>query len=127
MNWKYGRKNIKEVPEGAEGFVYIIHYENGDYYIGKKSFWSTRRVKVKGQTRRRVIRKESDWRTYRGSSEDAKKRKDIAKLEILHLCGCKGCTLFYEIYEQVVRNVLCDPKALNKNIFLKIFRCYKRL
>ena len=57
-------KVLSEIPEGAVGFVYIIHRENLDIdvsspikYIGKKNFYAQ-----KGK-------KESDWKKYYGSSE----------------------------------------------------------
>jgi hypothetical protein len=121
--WLYKGKPLETPSESLEGFVYKIWYSNGDYYIGKKSFWSVRRLRVAGRSKRRVLRKESDWRSYRGSSVEAKKRKDIEKLEVLHVCRSKICTLYYEAYEQMVHNVLCDSKSLNGNILLKLFKC----
>jgi hypothetical protein len=51
------------------GFVYrIVEISTGREYIGKKQFWSTSRKVVPGKKNRKVTRKESDWKTYTGSS-----------------------------------------------------------
>ena len=56
------------------GFVYCItDLTNNKKYIGKKNFWSTNRLKpLKGKTRKRVVKKESDWIKYHGSNEEVK-------------------------------------------------------
>ena len=67
MKWKLFKDefDIKDF----HGFCYlIINKQTGQKYIGKKSFWSVRRVKVKDRKNRKIIRKESDWKTYTGSS-----------------------------------------------------------
>ena len=74
IQWKYKGKILKEPPEGSEGFIYMITYNDGTKYIGKKSFWSRRRTNVKGKLRKKLVTKESDWVTYRGSSELGKQK-----------------------------------------------------
>ena len=77
-HWLYKGKLLKHAPEKYFGFVYLIKNKNtGKKYIGRKYFGTTRRVKVKGKSRRKVIRKESDWATYTGSSK--KLQLDIQK------------------------------------------------
>ena len=124
--WKYKGKVVEEVPEGAEGFIYEIVFENGDFYIGKKSFWSVRRVKVKGRINKKKIVKESNWQVYASSSKIVKKRIESGEAHtklIVHMCASKACTMYFEVYEMIMRKVLCAPKALNLNIFLKMFKC----
>jgi hypothetical protein len=69
-HWLYKGKILKTPPDEYFGFVYLIrNIATGKKYIGRKYFGTTRRVKVKGKTRRKVTRKESDWATYTGSSK----------------------------------------------------------
>ena len=78
-HWLYKGKILENVPDKVFGFVYLIkNKKTGKKYIGRKYFGTTRRVKVKGQKRRKVIRKESDWATYTGSSKSL--QQDIKKL-----------------------------------------------
>ena len=73
MNWLCEGNVVTEedVPVGAVGFVYkIIHTPTGRYYIGKKSLTSTRRLApLKGQKRKRVVTKSSDWEKYFSSND----------------------------------------------------------
>ena len=69
-HWVYNGKPLLEAPEEFFGFVYLItNKKSGKKYIGRKYFGTTRRVKVKGKKRRKVIRKDSNWREYTGSSK----------------------------------------------------------
>ena len=66
--WIYNEKEFKPTQDDLQswvGFVYLItDTANSKKYIGKKLFWSTRRLKpLKGKTRKRVQVKESDWTT----------------------------------------------------------------
>ena len=100
-HWLYKNKILEEAPEGCFGFVYLItNIKDGKKYIGRKYFGKTRRVKKKGNKRRRVIRKDSDWRTYIGSSkllqEHISKRKSNFKFEILAFGKTKGQVNYIE-------------------------------
>lgn len=69
-HWLYKDKVLSVAPKEYFGFVYLIkNKKTGKKYIGRKYFGTTRRVKVKGKKRRKVIRKESDWAIYQGSSK----------------------------------------------------------
>jgi hypothetical protein len=113
--WLYQGKEFSEPIDKLVGFVYIIHcLANGRKYIGKKSFWSTKRKQVKGKSKR--IKVESDWRTYWSSSDELK--ADVLKLgedafqrEIIHLCVGKGELSYLEAREQFDRRVLEQPSA----------------
>lgn len=101
-HWLYKGKVLTQAPEEYFGFVYLIkHKETGRKYIGRKYFGTTRRVKVKGKTRRKVIRKESDWATYIGSSKTLQKdiqAQGIGKFEftILIMGETKGQVNYLE-------------------------------
>ena len=101
-HWLYKNKTLEEAPEGYFGFVYIItNLKSGKKYIGRKYFGTTRRVKIAGKKRRKVIRKDSNWKDYTGSSKEL--NKDIEKLgklqfrfEILILGRTKGQVNYLE-------------------------------
>lgn len=57
-------------PTKLFGFIYLVYCkETGQYYIGKKQFNSVTKKKVAGKTRRKIVTKESDWKSYKSSSE----------------------------------------------------------
>jgi len=126
--WLFNGIPLKEIPEGAIGFVYLITFSNNDRYVGKKNFYSTRKVSIKGRVNRKIVVKESDWRKYNSSSDEVKARikaGEAHKKEILHFGSCKGAIMYLEVKEMIIRGVLCDSTYLNKNILSKIFRCYE--
>lgn len=130
MGWIREGKVLEEVPEGAVGFIYMITFDNGDFYIGRKEFFSTRRTKVKGKIRKKVTVKESNWKTYNSSSEEVKGRVENGEKharEVIHLCASKACLMYFEVYEQMTHGVLCNPKAINKNILLRMFKCVESM
>jgi len=101
-HWFYKRKVLNEPPENMHGFVYIIFNKiNDKKYIGRKYFYSIRRVKKKGSTRRRVTKKESDWKQYIGSSKSLisdieKYGKDNFSFHIISLGETKGQVNYLE-------------------------------
>ena len=101
-HWLYKNKTLEEAPEGYFGFVYLItNLKSGKKYIGRKYFGTTRRVKVKGKKRRKVIRKDSNWKEYTGSSKELNKDINIVgklnfKFEILILGRTKGQVNYLE-------------------------------
>ncbi|MGB2194667.1 MAG: hypothetical protein ACPH54_08675, partial [Candidatus Poseidoniaceae archaeon] len=110
-----------------QGFVYMITERSSrKKYIGKKFFWSRRRLPpLKGKTRKRIVIKESDWKTYYGSSEDLKTLvektgEDNYYREILKLCKTKGECSYYEAKEQFERDVLLHDDYYNEFIGCKI-------
>jgi len=114
---------MNDVPEGMEGFVYLItNLENGKKYIGKKTFWERRKDKKTGRRKK----KESSWRDYFGSSEelieDVKTLgKDKFRREILYLCPHKKSMSFYETMEQFKRDVILREDYYNTNVEGKFF------
>ena len=113
MTWLYKDKEVKELSKDCEAFVYLItNTTNGMMYVGKKlSKFKTTKKPLKGRKNKRRGTKESDWRTYWGSSE--KLIADIEKLggdkftrEILYYCPSRGVASYLEAREQFERKVL---------------------
>lgn len=116
------------------GFVYCItELDTGKKYIGKKLFWSTRKIPpLKGHKRKRIRKSESDWRKYYGSNEELKvlveqKGGDAYYREILHLCKTKGECSYLEAKEQFLRDVLLNDKYYNEFIGCKIHSKHLKL
>lgn len=128
LHWTYEGKPFDSDQIGDHvGFVYLItDLTNNKKYIGKKNFWSVRRLPpLKGKTRRRTVKKESDWKQYFGSSEYVKllleeSGQERFKREIIRLCNSKGSMSYYEAKEQFDREVLLSDEYYNEFIGCKI-------
>ena len=137
IKWQYGEEYN---PENYFGFVYkITNLTNGKFYIGKKFFWYNKKKKLTkkqlaeqtGPGRKpttEIVRVESDWKTYWGSSKEL--LTDVKQLGdehfeciILQLCKTKKELTYYEIHHQCKSDVLL-PGVLtyNDNILGKFFR-----
>ena len=127
-SWTYeGQPFTSDMIGEYFGFVYLItNLDNDKMYVGKKWFWSTRKLPpLKGKTRKRKVQKESDWQKYYGSSDEVKllveqHGQDNFKREILRLCKTKGECSYYELVEQVDREVLLRDNYYNEFIGVKI-------
>ena len=127
--WTWRGQPFTENDVGAWfGFVYeITNTITGKRYIGRKYFYSTNRVKQKGKKNRKIVRKQSDWQKYYGSSKtliaDIELHgKENFKREILSLHEGRGDVNYHELKEQIVRDVLNDDTYYNDNIFTRFFR-----
>ena len=126
--WTYkGQLFESNQIEEYVGFVYLItDLSNNKKYVGKKNFWSIRRLPpLKGKTRKRTVKKESEWQDYFGSSEQVKllvesQGRNNFKREILHLCSTKGLMSYLEAKEQFEREVLFSDEYYNEFIGCKI-------
>lgn len=102
----------------SEGFVYmVINQQTGQKYIGRKYFFEIR--KVRGKLRRQ--RRESNWKSYYGSSERIK--ADIEEIgreaflrTILSIHKTRGDCNYAEVREQFSHNVLESEGYYNDNI-----------
>jgi len=126
-NWLYNNKEVDELPEGIEGFVYLItNLEDNRKYVGKKlARFKTTKPPLKGKKNKRRGYKESDWRTYWGSSEhliaDVERLgEDMFKREILHYCPSRGALSYMEAKEQFDRRVLETDEYYNGIINVRI-------
>ena len=122
-HWLYDGNILENVPENTQGFVYIILNKiSNKKYIGRKYFHSTRRVKKKGSTRRKVVKKESDWKQYVGSSKalivDIEKYgKDNFTFHILAFGETKGQVNYLEENLQHKFDVLTARNNLGEKNF----------
>lgn len=128
--WYYNNEIFEPSEEYLKdfaGFVYCITEINtGKKYIGKKFFWSTRRLPpLKGKTRKRVKTTMSDWQSYYGSNEELKQLVeqtggDNYRRDILKLCHTKGECSYYEAKLQFENDVLLRDDYYNEFIGCKI-------
>jgi hypothetical protein len=109
------------------GFIYeITNKITNKKYIGKKQCISKfKRKPLKGKKRNRIDYKESDWKFYTSSSNDL--NDDIKKygkenfiFKILKVCGSKWALAYFEIKEQLDKNVLFDENYYNGIINVRI-------
>lgn len=116
-----------EYKEEAFGFIYeITNTINGRKYIGKKQKISkVKRPPLKGKKRNRRQEKESDWKTYTGSSKELnadieKYGKDKFVFVILDWGGSKWELGYKEIKKQIEQDVLLKEEFYNGIINVRI-------
>lgn len=108
--WLYNGQQFADINiADFDSFVYIItNNVDGRKYIGKKCFYSTK--KIKGKRKKSI----SDWKKYYGSNEYLK--QDVKQFGtenftrvILRLCKNKAEASYYEGKYQFDNDVLlCD-------------------
>ena len=127
MHWTYQGKQLDELPEGCEAFVYLItNLSNGMMYVGKKlAKFKVTKPPLKGKKNKRRSTKESDWRDYWGSSD--RLNVDVLELgtenftrEILHFCPSRGIASYLEAREQFERRVLETDDYYNGIINVRV-------
>lgn len=126
MTWIFEGKEMTEVPSGKpEGFVYrITNLINGKCYLGKKSFWSSKTVLVKGKKKKTKV--ESGWKSYFGSNDvliaDVKEfGKENFKREVLSIHVSKSLVSYYEAKWQFQEDALLNPdKYYNSWIMVRV-------
>lgn len=117
--WLYqGKPVVDDVYKDYEGFVYVLtHIPTGKKYIGKKSFWSSRKLK---KTDKKKTTVESNWKSYFSSSDDIKdllsEGKEHWKREIVYLCEKMKYANYLEVKLQFAYGVLESDDWLNSNI-----------
>jgi len=127
-DWLYeGEIYSAEDIDEYYGFVYLItDLTNDKKYIGKKFFWSTKKLPpLKGKKNKRIQKKESDWKDYYGSSEEVKRLVEESgssrfKREILKKCKTRGELSYVEAKLQFDNDVLFRDDYYNEFIGVKI-------
>lgn len=124
------REGLIYVQE-AFGFIYEISNNAlgiPKKYIGKKQCISrVKRKPLKGKTRNRIDHKESDWKTYTGSSKEL--NEDIIKygkenftFTILEWGGSKWELGYKEIKRQIEQDVILSEHFYNGILNVRIGR-----
>lgn len=117
------------ITENSFGFIYeITNTVTNKKYIGKKQCKSKlKRKPLKGKINKRIEIKESDWKVYTSSSNELnldieKFGKDKFVFTILKECGSKWELAYFEIKEQLDRNVLLREDYYNGIVNVRIGR-----
>ena len=149
MTWKVKAKGggFKDFTEEmfkdfshCEGFVYCIRNPHTmEWYIGKKSFHSRRKVaigkretekikeakRLKGERavapKKKEVVKESNWRTYQSSNEKVKSWSYPTKI-IMGIGTTKKHLTYLEERLLFKNDALEDEKCVNENIGGKYFK-----
>lgn len=115
------------VDESTFGFIYEIENKiNNKKYIGKKQcFMRIKRKPLKGYKKNRITSAESDWRNYTSSSKELnedilKHGKDNFTFKIIKTCGSKWELAYFEIKEQLDKEVLLKSSYYNGIINVRI-------
>ena len=126
--WYYEDKEFLEEDIGNYvGFVYnITNLTNNRQYIGKKLFNFSKILYRKAKNKRLKVR--SDYMTYYGSNDEL--NADVKLLgaenfrrDIIRLCNSKSECNYFELREQVIKDVLLFPsKYYNAYVGTKVNR-----
>jgi|TARA_R110002074_G_scaffold371766_1_gene547018 hypothetical protein len=127
MDWTFNNKVVDALPDDCEAFVYLItNLTNDKKYVGKKlAKFKTTKPPLKGKKNKRRGTKESDWRTYWGSSDHLQEDvlalgEDKFKREILYFCPSRGVASYLEAEEQFKRKVLETDEYYNGIINVRV-------
>ena len=137
--WEYKNFDLDDyhqLPDEPFGFIYKIILSNGKSYLGKKNFFTERKVKLgkkelalitdKRLKKYKIVKKESDWQTYIGSNkelkEDVAKGVSVVSREILFLARDTKQLTYLETRELFKEGVLEKDGFYNDNILGKFFR-----
>jgi hypothetical protein len=120
------------ITEETFGFIYeITNTATNKKYIGKKQCQSRiKRKPLKGKIRNRIDYRESDWKLYTSSSNDLNEEikiygKDKFIFKILRTCDSKWALAYYEIKEQIDKEVLFKDEYHNGIINCRIGKAPK--
>lgn len=110
------------------GFIYIIKNRiTKQKYIGKKLFSKAGTKQIKGVKKK--IRKESDWKSYYGSSprlalDIEKYGKENFTRTIIRMCRTRSECNYWETYYIFVTHALMSDEYVNDWVSCKITRMH---
>ena len=137
-SWSYQGQPFTD-PQSYHGFIYHITYSDGTEYIGKKDFFTSKKLPAlksgiprpdstrtyKNSNGSRIyfdiVKQETNWRTYSGSSKLTSNKVPISK-EILALASSKRELTYLEVKYLFMYNVLECDSFVNENILGKFFK-----
>jgi hypothetical protein len=127
VTWFLNNQPVRTAPEQYQGFVYEIrNIATNRIYIGKKNYWRIQKLKpLKGKTRNRLKRVETDWQDYYGSNTQLLKDIEIYGPEstirtILFNCKNKTEMSYLETKTQFELDVLRSDLYYNDFIGCRI-------
>ena len=137
--WYYNKKTFSNdmIPEGAIGFIYMMRLQVDGitkFYIGKKLFYSTRKVKfgkkelaLRTDKRLKNYKEVStlNYQNYYSSNatiKEAHKKGEVITRVILKICYSKIELTYQEVRYQFKMDVLETDIYLNDNILGKFFK-----
>ena len=117
--WLFQGEEIRchaDLMPGCTDFVYMIHYTNGQRYVGKKCIRSIRKKPpLKDKKRNRRVLTNLPFLNYEGSHNSAADLT-IQSKEILYQCSTKKASTYLESALLFHHDAVFDPAYLNKNI-----------
>lgn len=131
--------SLKDIPEGAIGFIYRITLIQEDgtlgrFYVGKKQLFSVRRTRLSKREKEttnsrktfKTVTTESNWLSYWSSckelQEEVKQKSEECFLrEIVEFCFSKRDLNYTEVWWQFKLDVLAND-TYNGNIASRWFK-----
>ena len=130
--------DISQFPPETYGFIYkIINDTTGWFYVGRKVLFFERKIALgkkelaaledKRSSKKKIVIKESDWKTYMGTQENLAKDvklygEDNFSRIILDICKTKKSMTYQELRWQILEGCLESDKCYCDNILGKFYR-----
>lgn len=120
MEWDVYNKNewnVEDINSGQyAAFVYLITFDNGDFYIGVKSIYKG----IKDIKKLKDSTKESNWRTYTSSSKSVNQMIDDGLEYNKYLLWCFPTTNQAALVEATLIGLFgSKPNCVNKAVMVK--------
>lgn len=139
IEWTGGDMGHWQLADGVEmhpyvplGFVYkITRKSDGKFYIGQKKVTRLeRKPPLKGKVRKRVVVKQTDWRTYNGSSgllnlDIVSRGADEFTFEIIKFVDTKWELSYWELKYQMDYDVMFRNDTYNGIINVRLAKFQK--